>query len=407
MPSAARSSARSSATARRSSRTGRRAPGGRPRDRLHAGRGRAPGRQRAVTLGRGRDAQEAPAAGPRSTSWPAINLVGMLGEVPGTRRRSSRRRSRSGTAEPFWPFLATGAIIERSGLRARAADGGSRPPRRSARRLPGRLGHVLLTAAFAALPYLLHRRRPARAIRSTRTSRGCPASTTTGASVVTDFDELVQVALDVAPVHAVARRDGDHRPRHRGPAAPASRRPPADGVRAARPRGRAAPRAHPADRAAPLGPLRRAHRCPGTRARALGWLGRRRADDAVRSPSPTRSRRCRPAVSRRSPTRSQAFSAAAQWIIALFMLIAGANFVLLYSGLVRRRPRRFVRDEEFRLYLAIVLVASSLLTVQIWGYGIAEGEEAIRAGSSRPSRSSRRPGIASDGLRALAGASRC
>jgi trk system potassium uptake protein TrkH len=47
---------------------------------------------------------------------------------------------------------------------------------------------------------------------------------------------------------------------------------------------------------------------------------------------------------------------------------------------VRRRPRVFVRDEEFRLYLALTLVASGALTMMIWGYGIAEGEEAIRAG---------------------------
>ena len=74
-----------------------------------------------------------------------------------------------------------------------------------------------------------------------------------------------------------------------------------------------------------------------------------------------------------------AFSPAAQWIIALFMLLAGVNFVLLFRGLVRRRPRVFVRDEEFRLYLAFVLAASIALLVQLWGYGISEGEEAVRA----------------------------
>ena len=80
------------------------------------------------------------------------------------------------------------------------------------------------------------------------------------------------------------------------------------------------------------------------------------------------------------PNSIQAFSPAAQWIIALFMLIAGVNFVLLFRGFVRRRPRVFVRDEEFRLYIALVLAASIALTIQIWGYGIAGGEEAIRAG---------------------------
>jgi trk system potassium uptake protein len=76
----------------------------------------------------------------------------------------------------------------------------------------------------------------------------------------------------------------------------------------------------------------------------------------------------------------QAFSAASQWIIALFMLIAGVNFALMYRGFVRRRPRLFVRDEEFVIYLAIVVIASAVLTAQVWGYGLDEGEAAIRAG---------------------------
>jgi trk system potassium uptake protein TrkH len=79
------------------------------------------------------------------------------------------------------------------------------------------------------------------------------------------------------------------------------------------------------------------------------------------------------------PTSAAAFSAEAQWILALFMAIAGANFALMYRGFVRRRPRAFVRDEEFRLYLALVVGASAALTAMVWGYGIAEGEAAIRA----------------------------
>jgi trk system potassium uptake protein TrkH len=72
------------------------------------------------------------------------------------------------------------------------------------------------------------------------------------------------------------------------------------------------------------------------------------------------------------------FSAETQWIIALFMFLAGMNFVLLYRGIVRRRPRLVGRDEEFRLYALFVVVASVALLVQIWSYGIAGGEEAVR-----------------------------
>ncbi len=75
-----------------------------------------------------------------------------------------------------------------------------------------------------------------------------------------------------------------------------------------------------------------------------------------------------------------AFAPVSQWLIALFMLAAGVNFVLLYRALVRRRPAALGRDEEFRLYGAIIVVASIALVVQLWAYGIAEGEEAVRLG---------------------------
>lgn len=77
-------------------------------------------------------------------------------------------------------------------------------------------------------------------------------------------------------------------------------------------------------------------------------------------------------------TGAQAFSAEAQWILALFMGLAGANFALLYRAFVLRRPRALGRDEEFRLYVALVLVAAASVTAMLWGYGIAEGEAAVR-----------------------------
>jgi trk system potassium uptake protein TrkH len=80
------------------------------------------------------------------------------------------------------------------------------------------------------------------------------------------------------------------------------------------------------------------------------------------------------------PGSISAFSAAAQWIIVVFMLLAGANFALMYRGFLRKRPRAFLRDEELRLYLAIALVASAAVTAMLWGYGTAEGEAALRAG---------------------------
>jgi trk system potassium uptake protein TrkH len=80
------------------------------------------------------------------------------------------------------------------------------------------------------------------------------------------------------------------------------------------------------------------------------------------------------------PDSVASFSPSAQWIMGLFMLLAGMNYLILYRAIVRRRPGRVVRDEELRLYVVLVLVASAALAAMLWGYGISEGEEAVRVG---------------------------
>ena len=74
------------------------------------------------------------------------------------------------------------------------------------------------------------------------------------------------------------------------------------------------------------------------------------------------------------------FSAATQWLIALFMLLAGMNFALLYRAFVRREPRQAVRDEELWAYLGLVAVAAGVITAIVWAEGFAEGERAARDG---------------------------
>lgn len=72
------------------------------------------------------------------------------------------------------------------------------------------------------------------------------------------------------------------------------------------------------------------------------------------------------------------FGAASQWTIALFMAIAGANFALLYAVVVRRRLAALRRDEEFRLYVALLALGSVVLTLELVDKGIHEGEAALR-----------------------------
>ncbi len=80
------------------------------------------------------------------------------------------------------------------------------------------------------------------------------------------------------------------------------------------------------------------------------------------------------------PDSIASFAPASQWVIGLFMLLAGANYLLMYRALIRRQPGRLVSDEELRLYLGLVVIASGALTVMLWGHDISTGEEAIRSG---------------------------
>ena len=58
------------------------------------------------------------------------------------------------------------------------------------------------------------------------------------------------------------------------------------------------------------------------------------------------------------PRSLEGYAPASQWVLALFMAIAGANFALLYRAFVRRKPVALARDEEFRLYLGLLVLAS-------------------------------------------------
>jgi trk system potassium uptake protein len=72
-----------------------------------------------------------------------------------------------------------------------------------------------------------------------------------------------------------------------------------------------------------------------------------------------------------------AFGASAQWVVALFMVLAGVNFALLYRAL-RGRPLTLALDEELRAYLAIIAAATAIVAVALFAresYGV---EETIR-----------------------------
>ena len=64
---------------------------------------------------------------------------------------------------------------------------------------------------------------------------------------------------------------------------------------------------------------------------------------------------------------------AVEWIVIVFMFIAGANFALQYRALARRDWRILTGDEELRAYAGIVAVATVLLVIAL---GVGNGLEA-------------------------------
>ncbi|MFQ5967642.1 MAG: TrkH family potassium uptake protein, partial [Acidimicrobiia bacterium] len=62
-----------------------------------------------------------------------------------------------------------------------------------------------------------------------------------------------------------------------------------------------------------------------------------------------------------------AFSAYTQWIVIIFMLLAGISFTLHFRAL--RKPLEYPRSTEFRLYGAIVLAATVIIVGGIWATG--------------------------------------
>jgi trk system potassium uptake protein TrkH len=75
-----------------------------------------------------------------------------------------------------------------------------------------------------------------------------------------------------------------------------------------------------------------------------------------------------------------AFAPVTQWVVAFFLVVGAMNFALLYRGVVRRRPRVVTRDEEFRLYLALLAVGAVVLVLELFRAGLFGTEETLRHG---------------------------
>jgi len=279
--------------------------------------------------------------------------------------------------EPFWPFLAAGAIVSGFGIVLERLTSGA------AERVGVREGFLvvsatwLLAAGFAALPYLLSSG-PQLSSPIDAYFEGMSGFTTTGSSVVSDLAEInrslgmwrqftqwlggmgiIVLAIAVLPRLRVGGRQLMESELPGPEIAQLSE--------------------HIRSTARKLWILYVGLTALQVLLLALvGWVG---IDDEMTPYQALANAFATMPTGGFStlPRSAEGFSPTSQWILAFFMAVAGANFALMYLGVVRRRPRSFVHDEEFRLYIALLLVASAATTAMLWGYGIAEGEEAVRA----------------------------
>lgn len=70
-----------------------------------------------------------------------------------------------------------------------------------------------------------------------------------------------------------------------------------------------------------------------------------------------------------------AFSAYTQWVVIVFMVLAGSSFALHFRGLIR--PRAYLENAEFLLYIGIIGAGSLVAIVGIWA---SPFNDAIRDG---------------------------
>jgi trk/ktr system potassium uptake protein len=69
-----------------------------------------------------------------------------------------------------------------------------------------------------------------------------------------------------------------------------------------------------------------------------------------------------------------AFAPITQYVILVFMVIAGINFLRLYRFFVQRRVEVLAKDEELRLYLALIAIGTTLIAIEVIGGGYEHGE---------------------------------
>ncbi|MFJ9659669.1 TrkH family potassium uptake protein [Streptomyces griseoflavus] len=280
------------------------------------------------------------------------------------------------TGEPPWPFLVAGAVTAVTGLALRRLTGG-RPP------LGVREGFLvvvavwLLVPAFGALPFLLGRvpqlDHPVDAY-----FEAMSGFTATGASVLTDVDAvgtdmlfwrqltlvlgglgIIVLALAVLPRLRIGGREL-LRSELPGPVEMESLGATVRGT------------------ARRLWKIYLAVTAAGVLVLAgLGWAGLDRRMDLFHAFSYATSA---VALGGFTPDAGSARDLApvTQWVLCALMVVAGVNLLRLYRLAVLRQFRAGLRDEELRLYLALLVAGSAVLAAELFADGAVEGPGGVR-----------------------------
>ena len=335
-----------------------------------------------VGRGRARAVTRAPALRRRARRE-AIGVDVARGARTSSARSSSTSASRSslparvalGYAERRGPFLGAGAIAFARRLGARAAARGG------TERVGAREGFLvvsltwLLAAGVGALPYSA---RGEAQLSSPLDAyfESMSGFTTTGARSLTDVEALSPARCSSG---ASSRRGsagwGSSCSRSPCCRACASAAASSSSRRCPGPRS-SADGADPRHRPAPLAALRRAHgRSLVGRPRGLRLDRDRRRDDALRGGRARVRRRCRPAASRPRRARSRRSRAAIQWtIVRLHGRRAGRTSRSCTGRSSGGARASLVRDEEFRLYLVLLVPSRSrVIAVELVGDGTLRG----------------------------------
>ena len=279
-----------------------------------------------------------------------------------------------GYGEPVWPFLVSGVITAAFGTGLERVTSGKEHIR-------GREGFLvvallwLLIAVFGALPYLFAEPQMTHPVDAVFESMS--GFSTTGASVITDFEALsrsmamwrqftqwlgglgiIVLFLAVLPRLGVAGRQALFRSEAPGPEM-----------------GLEATIRETARRFLALYVGLTMLACVVLA--VLGWTG---VDERMTPYQAVAHGLTSAATGGFSPeARSmEGFAPATQWIVVVLMIMGGTNFALLYAGIVLRRPASLARDEEFRWYLLLLALASLVVLVDLEDDGTFAGEAVVR-----------------------------